>query len=337
MREKYKIPQGGFSLVELLVTVALVAIILAVVMPQYISLLRHSTVTRKTAKTDIEVVSNLEQFFKDIHTAGYGLPNSSKNLNAVQCTRLNGISIGNSSVTIRSPAAGDKVHAGKWAIVSGDGMSLPLPTNPLNVINNIPQDNYVMILDTAQSNPETLGVFRIGSNRSLTYVGSSVATRDKLASKIAYWIPTSSSSSIAECYETTYSLQNYTTQNPIPNMCASTTRVLRRSKNPADVSNESPQPILDCVKTFVARIGCLSSQLTWRQSECETGEIPKLLRVGIVYQIGPREKTGVYPYSNILLFGDLGSTLSENINFSEDERYYRWAVLEKTLYLPNME
>lgn len=329
MTERYRNFNKGFSLVELLVTIALVSAILAVVLPQYTSLLRHSTATRKTVKTDVEVVSNLEQFFKDVHTAGYGLPGATDNLNIIQCTRNGGITVDGNSVVIRSTASGDRVGAGKWAMVSGDGNSLTS-----SVISG---GSFVMVLDVTRSSPKSLGLFRVENNLSLTAIGTSVASRDQLAGKIAYWVPMKDPNSRVECYETSYALENYS-EGTRPNMCAPTAGVLRRSKTPADFNNESPQPTLDCVKAMAVRLGCLSSSgLTWRSGECEEHEVVKLARVGIVYQVAPREKTRVYPHSSISLFSDLGTELVENINFSDEERYYRWAVLEKTVYLPNTE
>jgi len=45
---------SGFSLVELLVAVALLVGVFAIIFPQYISLTRHSAVTRKMIKTQAD-------------------------------------------------------------------------------------------------------------------------------------------------------------------------------------------------------------------------------------------------------------------------------------------
>lgn len=147
---------SGFSLVELLVAVALLVGVFAIIFPQYISLTRHSAVTRKMIKTQADAYNNLEQMFKDIASAGFGLPAVSDNLpsGATSCLRTPDKAIkitadNNGSVTIiiRSTAAGDKKEVGAWGVVSVDSNSeVTLSYSSMG----FKKDDYLMILDTAR-------------------------------------------------------------------------------------------------------------------------------------------------------------------------------------------
>jgi hypothetical protein len=61
-----------------------------------------------------------------------------------------------------------------------------------------------------------------------------------------------------------------------------------------------------------------------------------MVRLGMVVQSGVREKEKVFPYSNLSLFGDLGSG-SVIVTLTEEERHYRWITAEKIISLPNVE
>jgi len=160
------------------------------------------------------------------------------------------------------------------------------------------------------------------------------APDDVIKHKIAYWIPTYPNANICECYETTFYLDSYSSSNK-PSMCAEGTSVLKRDQDPPDGGGTSP--VLDCVKELEFRVGCVDSNgnITWSTS-CEPPPKLKMVRLGMVVQSGVREKEVVFPYSNLSLFGDLGSG-SVIVKLTDEERHYRWITAEKIISLPNVE
>ncbi|MEJ5301511.1 MAG: type II secretion system protein [Thermodesulforhabdaceae bacterium] len=337
MRNK-KFGLNGFSLVELLAAIALVSIVLAIVFPQFASILKHSTSTRKVAKTQSDLFADLEYIFKEISLAGYGLPVSRDNLSRSWCVREGHSAVvvestGNASesLIIYSAGVGNRKGRGRWGIVDVNSGSLSL----FGVSGMLPptSNSYVMIIDTADASLRKLGVFKVSNNGLATikkYVSDEVLTN-----KIAYWIPTASSSEIYECYESQFYIESYSSDKP--QICANSTSVLVKDQDPPD-GGVGKAPILDCVKDLRFRLGCVdynTGSVNWRTS-CRASEVPKMVRVGMVVQASGREKDIVFPHSSLSLFSSLGSN-SIVISLTEDERYYRWTTVEKTIFIPNVE
>lgn len=65
---------SGFTLVELIITMAMIGFVLAGASQMIVGLLRHAKQQGKIAETNIEGIIGLEQLRQDVDTAGYGLP-----------------------------------------------------------------------------------------------------------------------------------------------------------------------------------------------------------------------------------------------------------------------
>jgi type II secretory pathway pseudopilin PulG len=341
---------SGFSLVELLVAVALLVGVFAIIFPQYISLTRHSAVTRKMIKTQADAYNNLEQMFKDIASAGFGLPAVSDNLpsGATSCLRTPDKAIeittnnNGSVIIIRSTAAGDKKEVGAWGVVSIDSNS----NVTLSYSSMVFKDDYLMILDTASESFKKLGLLKFDASGKSSLV-EQFSDRRTFNGKIAYWIPDKDK----VCYTTRFYLADYDSNDPKPDICAPNGKKLMRSKDPPDGPSGSA-PIMDCVhdQGLAFLIGCVGSTsgIVWSdpaKASCPSSMIPKLVRVGVAVQAGPREKDPISPASLTLFSGIVdgsGSSLSKDIKLSDenennDKRYYRWITLEKTIFLVNLE
>jgi len=325
---------GGFSLVELLAAIALVSIILAIIFPQFASIVRYSASTRKAVKTQSDVFSDLEQMFKEISSAGFGLPVTNANLSESVCVRAgnSAVVIDGKSLTVRSAGLGNKTGAGRWGVVDESVSVLMSVSNVLPP----PDGSYVMVIDTVDASLRKLAIFKVVNSSGTLQLQTvkKYAPDDVIKHKIAYWIPTYSNSNICECYETTFYLDSYSSSNK-PSMCAEGTSVLKRDQDPPDGGGTSP--VLDCVKELEFRVGCVDSngKITWSTS-CGPSQKLKMVRLGMVVQSGVREKEEVFPYSNLSLFGDLGSG-SVIVTLEREERHYRWITAEKIISLPNVE
>jgi len=324
---------GGFSLVELLAAIALVSIILAIIFPQFASIVRYSASTRKAVKTQSDVFSDLEQMFKEISSAGFGLPVTNANLSESVCVRAgnSAVVIDGKSLTVRSAGLGNKTGAGRWGVVDESVSVLMSVSNVLPP----PDGSYVMVIDTVDASLRKLAIFKVVNSSGTLQLQTvkKYAPDDVIKHKIAYWIPTDSNSNICECYETKFYLDSYSSSDK-PSMCAEGTSVLKRDQDLPDGGGTSP--VLDCVKELKFRVGCVDSNgnITWSTS-CKSSQKLKMVRLGMVVQSGVREKEVVFP-SNLSLFGDLGSG-SVIVTLDEEERHYRWITAEKIISLPNVE
>jgi len=342
---------SGFSLVELLVAVALLVGVFAIIFPQYISLTRHSAVTRKMIKTQADAYNNLEQMFKEIASAGFGLPAIDDHLpsGATSCLRTADKAIeikadnnGSVSIIIRSTAAGDKKEVGAWGVVSIDSNS----NVTLSYSSMVFKDDYLMILDTASEKFKKLGLLNFDANSRLSLV-EQYSDLQALNGKIAYWIPKDDDKNKDKvCYTTSFYLADYSSDDPKPDICAPNDKKLMRSKDPPPDPSGSA-PIMDCVHDhgLAFLIGCVGSTsgIEWldpTMGSCPSSMIPRLVRVGVVVQAGQREKNLISPESLTLFNGVVdgnGNSLGRNITLSNDARYYRWITLEKTIFLVNLE
>jgi len=327
---------GGFSLVELLAAIALVSIILAIIFPQFASIVRYSASTRKAVKTQSDVFSDLEQMFKEISSAGFGLPVTNANLSESVCVRAgnSAVVIDGKSLTVRSAGLGNKTGAGRWGVVDESVSVLMSVSNVLPP----PDGSSVMVIDTVDASLRKLAIFKVVNSSGTLQLQTvkKYAPNDVIKYKIAYWIPTDSNSKICECYKTKFHLGSYeNSSSNKPSMCAEGTSVLKRNQDPPDGGGTSP--VLDCVKELEFRVGCVDSNgnITWSTS-CEHSQKLKMVRLGMVVQSGVREKEVAFPYSNLSLFGDLGSG-SVIVTLTEEERHYRWITAEKIISLPNVE
>jgi hypothetical protein len=295
-------------------------------------------------KTQADAYNNLEQMFKDIASAGFGLPAVSDNLSsgATSCLRTADKAIeitannNGSVIIIRSTAAGDKKEVGAWGVVSIDSNS----NVTLSYSSMVFKDDYLMILDTASGSFKKLGLLKFDASGKSSLV-EQFSDRQTFNGKIAYWIPDKDK----VCYTTSFYLADYDSNDPKPDICAPNGKKLMRSKDPPDPSGSAP--IMDCVHDhgLAFLIGCVGSTsgIVWSdpaKASCPSSMIPKLVRVGVVVQAGQREKNLISPESLTLFSGIVdgsGSSLSKDIPLSNDERYYRWITLEKTIFLVNLE
>ncbi len=66
--------ENGFSLIELIIVVAILGFVLAAMSDMFVGLLRGFKQQSKITETNIEGVIGLEMLRRDIQSAGYGLP-----------------------------------------------------------------------------------------------------------------------------------------------------------------------------------------------------------------------------------------------------------------------
>lgn len=307
----------GVTLIELLVALGVFSVVMAMVYSVYNTLLKHTMVERKVAKTELDVVNVIWPLTKEIQTAGFGVSSSVVPITWDDTT---------DELIINSTAAGDSKHAGKWSYIGAScavtGLPDTAPDNTVAVINIL--DKSLL----AQS--PTVSVVTVSGSSFITPCDSSYEDN------IAYWIPDTTT----PYYQARYSLEPYVAPgDPKPTICAINTKLSRSSR--ASTSATLYRPLIDCVLHFEVKFGCIDSSggLTWRNDRfCGTATL-SLIKIGIIVQNSPRRDMMVSP--TITLFEDLldasGSSLKRDVPLSEEERHYKWREIEQTITLRNQE
>lgn len=323
---RYTLSKKGFSLVELMVVLAIFSIIGTMMYSTFTTFLKQVTIERKTAKTELDIFNVSWPLIKEIETAGFGVPKT-----------VTPISESGGVLTIRSTAAGDSQYAGAWSYVTPAGAvygvegtagpSVPSGGNVV-IINNL--DKSRMGLTSVSTNDAGGGYYYLTDTTS--YINN-----------VAYWSPyDSTKTSPLEYYETKYSLRDYTASDIKPGMCApdeATKKVqkLSRSVKYYDPGTTDFEPLLDCVRALAYRFGCINAStgnLTWQTgTSCGTSKL-RLMKIGMVIQSSSK---GASSPATITLFEDLGAALAESITLTSDQRNYRWRKLEQTITLKNQE
>ena len=92
----------GFTLVELMIAMAIFAVVMSAVYSVYIAILKNVVTQRNVAKTELDVVTVAWPLAKEIYAAGYGVPPTTSAL-----------SYASRELTIHSTVAGDDENVDK--------------------------------------------------------------------------------------------------------------------------------------------------------------------------------------------------------------------------------
>lgn len=309
----------GVSLIELIITLTIFSIIFGLIYSVYNSFIAQVTIERKSAKTEMDVVTTEWPLIKEISTAGFGTPVTT----GLACSPA--INLAGGVLTIHSTAASDNQHAGKWSFSDSNCNVSNLPTAA--------GDNNVVVIDAREK--KRLGSTTVSASNALA------TCNDSLRNNSAYWVPTDGTGSNLECYETSYYLQALGTA---PAMCTGNTRALVRQITQDTANPGTAQPLLDCVYNTDGtdsglnfRFGCIDSNgnLTWQAgTNCVNSKL-KLVKIGILVQASPRRDVQGLP--TITFFQDMPAGMRVTIDFSADERFFKWKIIEQTIALRNAE
>lgn len=331
MMPSIRLKMRGFSLIELLIVIAILGIVLAVIFSEYIRVLQQAAVTRKVVKTETDVVNVIWPLFKEIESAGFGTPAKSSTGSTSSCTKANSLlpfsyDSANNKIVIHSTAAGEKSDAGSWSAIGNNCL-----------VTGISAGQYVVVINPA-------GMAQLAWTNT-TPSGSDVvlAGCDPMwVDMIAYWSPSGGG---LECVEAFYQMKPYATKLGIcaPSGSGTDETVGRLMRSIAyNNGDDNSQPMLECVRDFSFRFGCINrsnGSLTWvtDPSGCTstTGDL-RLLKIGIIVQESPMDTSYSSP-ATIALFTDLGAGMQKTVNILPTQRNYRWRPIERTIVLRNLE
>jgi prepilin-type N-terminal cleavage/methylation domain-containing protein len=308
--------QRGTSLVELLIAMAIFGLILGVMFTLYATMLKTATSTRKIAKVEGEIANTVWPIFKEIESAGFGVPaNSSGGSCTPEISFTGGAT--NGVLAIFSTNTGPQTSAAQTAAGSWSYITTGCTVSGFN-------------------NGDTVSIINPSDKSSLgttTVTGVTLnGCQPTWPGNIAYLSPAGG------CFNTEYTLSATTTKT-----CAPGTQQLTRSSVAVGVA-VNYQPALDCVLAFSSIFGCIdtSGNVTWQAGNTcpflnSNGNYnPRFVRIGMVEQdSNQNEYAGPQPQPNIILFGD--TTVSDTVSLTTAQGKYRWRTIERTISLKNLE
>ena len=336
----------GVTLIELMISMALLAIVIAAVITSYSTILKLQVQQSEMAKTNVEECISVEILRKDIEMAGFGLPwdmNGQKYSEAVNSTSYipdpatfndapsnpprafvisdNGNINANSSdvLVIKSSVASLNDVTQRWGYVTNDGTNITY--HPLSPQSS--KEGYFVVLNR-ERRLEKMD-YQPSSPAKPTFIDN-LDTGD-----IYFAFGISDENPLFPFNRVDYYLRRPAIG--FPEKCCPTTYELYRSTINQSNGKRNPQPILDCVKDFQVSFGLDENEdgfvdkwtSTLPPSASEIRDKVKQVRVFILYQEGSKEKN--YNYSGTITLGDSDTGSLKTFTPSGEEKNYRWKVI----------
>jgi prepilin-type N-terminal cleavage/methylation domain-containing protein len=347
--------QHGFSLIELLVVMALLAIVAAMTMDAFNMVLKQSGQTMKTVTTEIDQTIGLGILRSDIEQAGFGLPwtfqnsityaeaalspGSTYNDSPSTAPRaiLSGNNVGyNSSdyLVIKSTAAAGSDTANKWTYISKDTSSTPTPKSWTSSSSNLNTSDKVTVIkpryDATGSNQLVMnsGVFYTTFSSSSFASAFSPAT---IGERFIIYGVSAADSSLANL-RMPFNRADYYIARPstsMPSDCAPNTGILYKSTVNHSDGLLTEMPVLDCVADMqvVFRLATDSNDITALTAQ-QIREQLKEVRVYILYHEGSMDRSYTHESSTVTV-GEfsLGSTFNLATTIGTNWNKYRWRTI----------
>lgn len=337
--------ESGFSLLELLIGLAIVASVLAAASTFFIGVVRQYKVQTKIAESNVEGIIGLELMRQDIESLGFGLPWNNLTAyterpgahasiaaldetpnppravvsinNAPSAVSMNG----SDYLVIRSARVGMDAAAGKWTTLSSADVTRPWNTQDDDLLGT----DFVVVLSpgTAAANRNAL----VGTTTFANTLG--LVPTETFQTNIVYGI--GNASPVRPFNRADYFIADNAAY-PTPRHCASNTGVLVKAVIAHDgAGTPTLFPLLDCVadmKVVYRRdtdadgvVDNTTDTVAGLTAEALRTQL-KELRVHILAQVGQRDDSFTYPATTI----SVGSDGISNVDNVSAFRNYRWKV-----------
>jgi len=344
----FKQNNKGLTLIELMVTVAVLSIVLAGIYTVYVTTARHSAREYKIAESEmeLEIVKNFIE--RDIAMAGYGLAeNYDYDEDGVQ--EFTPIAIGATDGGVNAPdtltlmgtavARLDRATQG-WTHVSS---TTPTYQTWGDAREDLVAGDMVMFMEPST---KALLVTSGTTTWEFPYLGGSPDTIQK--GTLVYGLETTSGSN-------PYYAVEYSLGGTPPDVCASGTQNLQRAESRnLPLSTSDRTPLLACVLDFQVAFGLDTNEdgsidfwddggtiasLAPYTNPATLRERLKQVRIYMLVQLGGRNPDAdVYPSGTVIRVGDttLPQTIGRDITLTTDQRRYRWRVVSLNITPKNL-
>ena len=334
---------SGFSILELIIALAIVMLVLAAATTFFISTVRQYKIQTKIVETNIEGVLGLELFRQDLESFGFGVPwdnvtvtqdKSAAPFNAFSGGPMAVVSLNNPTsgtvtvnksdyLVIRSTRVGMGSAAGKWTTLQAGGNTRSWGSTEEDFVGT---DRVIVLSPTL--NHQTL--VTPGTGIHFSDVASYAPADNLTVTNIVYGVDSTNLS--FPWNRADYYIDN--TLLTVPQRCAPNTGVLvKRVVSHATLDLMPPLPLLDCAADMEVIYGLdtdanPSTALVWSDdisgftADAIRTQL-KEVRVYILVQEGQRDDSYRTPSDNITV----GPSVSLGSNFDvSGYTNYRWKV-----------
>lgn len=341
--------QDGFSLVELLIVMALFVIVLAISTDTFTIILRQSSQQAKTAETQIEGIVGLEMLRTDIEHAGYGLPwafQAGINYSEAAAEPCAGFTTndapstvprailscnntgfnGSDYLVIKSTIAGMNGVSQLWSYMETDTTRHTWPL----ASDNLESTDRVIVIRPKASETVLKQLVMSGGTFSTQYSGI-VGLLSVQSGDIIYGVNGSAASM-------PFNRANYYIRRPadadMPSLCSPGSGILYKATVNHNGGGLREYPLLDCVADMqvIFRRDTNNDGTIDTEDESLAGlnaqqirEQVKEVRVFILTHEGQRDAGYTYP-NNTIIVGNRNFNLSADLSDTTAWQNYRWKV-----------
>lgn len=355
--------RSGFTLVELLIVVAIAGFVLAAASTFFVMSVKQYKVQSKIVETNVEGVLGLELLRRDLDNLGFGLPWN--NLSSYTETTAGGLSALNDSpsnppravvgispatftvnqsdyLVIKSASVGMDNAAGKWTTLTKSGDIRTWTPNEENLAGT----DYTIVLALGSADSNRRSLVNPGTPYRL-FGSSSVGYRpvEPYSANIVYGIDSDGATPKRPFNRADYYIANAASASPlapiaVPQRCAPNTGVLVKAVIPHTDSGTPTTattfPLLDCVADMQVMFGFDTDAdgivNSWRDFVPVAGATAaadirtqlKEIRVSILAQEGMLDNTYTHPVNPIYVgMADAGGGNNFDIT---GFTHYRWKL-----------
>lgn len=344
---------GGFSLVELLVVLAIFSVILAVVFSSYITQVKHTGREYRVAEAEMEVGIARGIIERDMAMAGYGIAEdySAATLPAFTAPRVASATNGGpDTLTLTGTALGmDSKQAQAWTYIDAAAPTFKLDWGDSR--ENLEANDRIVLME-----PGSKKLLAEGGKWLFNYDGSNGTPGNRLTTLdggTSYSTPTvgtlvyglcgsSNTSCNAAGIAQPYYAVRYYLGGAAPSNCASGTQSLLRAESRTSASPVGGDSIMDCVLDMEIAFGLDTNEDgtidTWDEGGVTAGSYDvdslrkrlKQIRMYILMQSGNLDPDYTSPSS--IRVGDslLGTGRDVDMTTVAQRQNYRWRVLSIT-------
>lgn len=365
----------GFTLIEMIVVMAIFVTVLAVAGRAFNVVLQNATIQSKTAETSIEGVLGLEMMRKDVACAGFGLPWSFEGVSSINYDEVVAAEViasqfnstpniplavaagnnlapgdrnllldGTDYLVIRASNIGLSEAAQRWTYMYFSGTVKPDPV-PAVVWpkNNLNPDDRVIVLRTDTTEGFTKEMLIRNGGFSTTF--SSLSSFEPTEPSVIHYIFGVDDGDLRMPFNRADYFVRFPGAANMPDRCAPNTGTLFKATVNHVGGRLRTMPLLDCVADLqiVYQLESTDSG-SMTSTDVLTGLTPqdireqlKSMEVYILTHEGGRDRNVNYPNQNIQV-GPAGIGRDYNLQTTIGDAYrdYRWMVYQISVKFSNL-
>lgn len=350
--------RGGFSLIELLIAIAIVAFVLSAASAFFIMSVKQYKLQSKIVETNVEGVIGLELFRRDLENLGFGLPwndlptsgalysertaaglaalndfpNAPRAVVSIDCAAF---TLNQSDyLVIKAASVGLDNAAGKWTTLTQTDSKRPWTPAEENLVNG----DFVIVLNLGSNDTNRRSLVNPGGPYTLFNNTAGFVPVDPFSANIIYGINSDGTMPVRPFNRAEYYIADNASTPPVtvPQRCATNTGVLVKAlvAHDANGTTPNPLPLLDCVADMQVVFGLdtdadgavntwstdISAGMTAANIRTQLVEV----QVYILAQEGLRDDTYTH-LTNPILVGSAAVGGGRNFNITGFQNY-RWKL-----------